>query len=69
MSDDCQIFIPDSFTALYRDARGRLSVPLAHLRDRYEVCEDLAHHLVQHCQGLHVEIGRASCRERVCLLV
>lgn len=57
MSDDCQIFIPDSFLALYRDTRGRLTVPQATLRDRYEVCEDLANHLVQHCQGLHVEIG------------
>ena len=57
MSDDCQIFIPDSFLALYRDPRGRLTVPQTRLRDRYEVCEDLAQHLVQRCQGLHVEIG------------
>lgn len=53
MSDDYQIDIPPSFFAVYTDARGRLSEPLATVRARYEVCEDLANHLVQHAQLLH----------------
>ncbi len=57
MSDDYQIIIPPSFIELYQDARKRLTVSHAELRDRYEVCEDLANHLTQHCQNIHVEIG------------
>lgn len=57
MSDEYQIEIPPSFTALFSDARQRLTIPLRALRDRYEVCEDLAQHLTQHCRNLHVEIG------------
>ena len=33
--------------------RQRLSEPIAVVRARYEVCEDLANHLVQHAQVLH----------------
>lgn len=57
MSDEYQIEIPPSFTALYSDARKRLTIPLGELRDRYEVCEDLAQHLTEHCRNIHVEIG------------
>lgn len=57
MSDEYQIEIPPSFTALYTDARRRLQVPVPELRARYELCEDLAHHLTEHCRGIHVEIG------------
>lgn len=53
MSDDYQIDIPPSFFAVYTDARQRLSEPIATVRARYEVCEDLACHLVQHAQLLH----------------
>lgn len=53
MSDDYQIHIPPSFFAVYTDARQRLREPLAAVRARYEVCEDLANHLVQHAQLLH----------------
>jgi hypothetical protein len=53
MSDDYQIDIPPSFFAIYTDARQRLSEPIAVVRARYEVCEDLANHLVQHAQLLH----------------
>ncbi|VTU41057.1 hypothetical protein H4CHR_05791 [Variovorax sp. PBS-H4] len=57
MSDDYQIHIPPSFFALYADARQRLTEPIARVRDRYEVCEDLANHLVSHAQVLnHVEV-------------
>ena len=53
MSDDYQIDIPPSFFAVYTDARQRLREPIAVVRARYEVCEDLASHLVQHAQILH----------------
>ena len=53
MSDDYQIDIPPSFFAVYTDARQRLSEPIGVVRQRYEVCEDLASHLVQHAQLLH----------------
>lgn len=57
MSDEYQIEIPPSFQALYTDARKRLTVPLAELRDRYELCEDLANHLTEHCRNVHAEVG------------
>lgn len=53
MSDDYQIDIPPSFFALYTDARKRLSEPIGVVRQRYEVCEDLAQLLVQQAQHLH----------------
>ncbi|MCW7540084.1 hypothetical protein OOT46_19805 [Aquabacterium sp. A7-Y] len=52
MSDEYQIEIPPSFYALYSDARRRLTEPLAVVRARYEICEDLAHHLVEHGKTL-----------------
>ncbi|WP_119155381.1 hypothetical protein [Caldimonas tepidiphila] len=57
MSDDYQIHIPPSFFALYTDARQRLTEPLALVRQRYEVCEDLANHLVDHVMNrtFHVQ--------------
>ena len=57
MSDVYQIEIPPSFIALHADARGRLTLPVPALRERYELCEDLAQHLTEHCRSLHVEIG------------
>ena len=53
MSDDYQIDIPPSFFAIYTDRRRRLSEPLAVVRERYEICEDLANHLVQQALTLH----------------
>jgi hypothetical protein len=52
-SDDYQIPIPPSFEAVYRDARGRLTVPLAEFRARYELCEDMAQLLVERSQEVH----------------
>ncbi|MDT7837861.1 hypothetical protein [Aquabacterium sp. OR-4] len=52
-SDDYQIHIPPSFEAVYRDARGRLSVPLSAFRARYELCEDMAQLLVERSQEVH----------------
>jgi hypothetical protein len=51
MSDENQIYLPDSFLALYRDARQRLTAPLAEIRARYELCEDLAQQLEEHARG------------------
>jgi hypothetical protein len=58
MTDDYQIDIPPSFFALYTDARQqRLRVTIETVRSRYEACEDLATHLVEHARILaHVEV-------------
>ncbi|GAB3355579.1 MULTISPECIES: hypothetical protein [Giesbergeria] len=54
MSDsENQIFVPPSFIALYSDARGRLRERPAWVRERYELCEDLAGHLVGQAQTLY----------------
>lgn len=60
MTDEYQIEIPPSFYDLHTDARHRLTVPMALVRERYEVCEDLASHMVEHCQGVHRDIGVAE---------
>lgn len=58
MTDDNQIRVPESFLDLYTDrVRHRLRVPLAELRARYEVCEDLAQQLVASGQHLHFDLG------------
>jgi hypothetical protein len=57
MNDVYQILIPPSFQALYRDARGRLSLPLADFRQRYEWCEDMSQLLVEHSQAVHHDQG------------
>jgi hypothetical protein len=57
MSDEYQIDIPPSFIALYTDKRQRLTVPLRTLRERYEICEDLANHMVEHARSMHHEHG------------
>jgi hypothetical protein len=51
MSDENQIYLPDSFLNLYRDARQRLTAPLAEVRARYELCEDLAQQLEEHARS------------------
>lgn len=59
MSDDDQnqILIPPSFEAVHRDARGRLTLPRAEFRARYELCEDMAQMLVEPCQARLHELG------------
>ena len=58
MSDENQIEIPPSFTALFADRSGtRLRTPIAEVRQRYEACEDLATHLTETARILaHVEV-------------
>ena len=53
MEDDNQIHVPPSFMAVYTDARGRLIERAQTVRTRYELCEDLAGHLVEHAQTLY----------------
>ena len=60
MSADSQIYIPPSFVAIYSDARGRLQTTLDELAARYELCEDLANHLVEQAQLLYHGAGAPS---------
>ena len=53
MSDDNQIEVPPSFLAVYVDARLRLCEPIGFVRERYELCEDLATLLIEQAQRLH----------------
>jgi hypothetical protein len=57
MSDDYQIEIPQSFIAVYTNTRRRLTVPLAELRQRYELCEDLAQQLIEPGRHIHCDLG------------
>lgn len=57
MSDAYQIPIPPSFHAVHADARGRLLLPLAEFRARYELCEDLAQALVERAQAVRFDLG------------
>lgn len=60
MADENQILIPPSFEALYRDARGRLTLPRPEFRARYELCEDMAQMLVDRAQAWHFDQGLAE---------
>ena len=59
--DDNQILIPDSFLALYsRPGSLKLTEPVAHVRERYELCEDLAHMLTDKASEKLHELGVAE---------
>ena len=60
--DENQTFVAESFIALYRDARERLTAPRATIAARHELCEDLANLLIEQCRTVHFrdEIGRAD---------
>ena len=53
MDDTSQIQPPPSFVELFRDRAGRIRTPLAEVVQRYELCEDLACHLVEQAQTLY----------------
>jgi len=57
MSDDSQILVPDSFIAVYSDPRRRLTATRAAIAARYELCEDMATMLVEHCRTVHFRDG------------
>ena len=60
MTDDYQVLIPPSFIDLYTDRRRRLTVTLQTLRERYDLCEDLANQLVDFARGVHHDLGVAE---------
>ena len=61
MDDDNQIHVPPSFMAVYSDTRQRLTDKPAVVRARYELCEDLSGHLVEHAQTpYHVQAPSES---------
>lgn len=53
MSEGNQLTVAPSFAALYADRGGRLRTPIAEVLARYELCEDLASHLVEQAQILY----------------
>lgn len=53
MSEDNQLTLPPSFAALYADRQGRLRAAASDVLARYELCEDLAGHLVDQAQQLY----------------
>jgi hypothetical protein len=55
--DENQTLVPESFIALYRDARNRLTAPRETIAARYELCEDLANLLTEHCSTVHFRDG------------
>jgi hypothetical protein len=55
--EDNQTLVPDSFIALYRDARQRLTATRETIATRYELCEDLANLLTDHASTIHFRDG------------
>lgn len=53
MDDTSQIQPPESFANLFRSRAGVLKTPIAEVVARYELCEDLACHLVEQAQTLY----------------
>ncbi|MBF6630415.1 MAG: hypothetical protein ITG01_04605 [Comamonas sp.] len=53
MDDTSQIQPPDSFADLFRSRAGILKTPIAEVVARYELCEDLACHLVEQAQTIY----------------
>lgn len=59
MDDTSQIQPPDSFAQLFRSRAGVLKTPITEIVARYELCEDLACHLVEQAQTIY-HAGNAS---------
>lgn len=58
MDDANQIQVPDSFLALYASRGGhRLTEPIAQVRARYELCEDLAQALTEQARLTQFQLG------------
>jgi hypothetical protein len=56
MQDDSQLQVPPSFVALYTE-RQRLTVTREALLERFDLCEDLANHLVDFAKSVHYQQG------------
>ena len=68
--EDSQVFVPESFIALYRlPGRQKLSAAKADLAQRHEFCDDLAHMLTEQAQTKLWELGvtEADVLERMLL--
>jgi hypothetical protein len=58
MNEDSQIIIPPSFIALFvLPHRVKPSASRDEIAARYEICEDLASHLVEHAKDMHHGMG------------
>ncbi|MDP9046315.1 MAG: ATPase with chaperone activity [Pseudomonadota bacterium] len=58
MDDSHQIHIPASFLALYMEpGQLRPRAGRAEISARYELCEDLAQHLVDYARGQQSDLG------------
>lgn len=61
MEDPNQIEVPPSFTALFASPSGyRLTEPMATVRARYELCEDLAQALTEQASTMLFKSGGAE---------
>ena len=58
MSDDNQIYLPESFTALYVPP-GKIKPSIGHreMTERYELCEDLANLLTEKAANMQFTLG------------
>ena len=58
MDDANQIHVPPSFLELFAAPGGyKLTEPMAHVRERYELCEDLAQMLMEQAAARQFELG------------
>jgi hypothetical protein len=58
MSEDNQLFIPESFMALFiQPGRFKPSASRAEVSDRYELCEDMANMLTETAQNMQFSLG------------
>jgi hypothetical protein len=58
MDDANQIHVPPSFVELFTTPGGyKLTEPMAHVRERYEFCEDLAQMLTEQAAARQFELG------------
>jgi hypothetical protein len=58
MDDYNQIEVPPSFLALFTAPGGhRLVQPMGQVRERYELCEDMAQLLSEHAAAAHFKSG------------
>ena len=58
MSDDNQLYLPESFTALYVPP-GKIKPSMGHreMAERYELCEDLANLLTEKAANMQFTLG------------
>lgn len=61
MEDDNQIEVPPSFSDLYTaPGRQQLIEPVSHVRERYELCEDMAQMLTEQAAAAQFKSGGAE---------